>query len=153
MCSSDLPQVVVPALAWRARGLATRRDPEGDAAATELLSICRRLPGRVVDAWAVDAAIALSALARSAGFDELAEIKVSTPWLEATVALARGDYASAAETFMAMGAATCEAEARLLGAREGLDVDLAAAIEFFRTVDATAYLREAEDLFARSRSA
>jgi hypothetical protein len=52
-----------------------------------------------------------------------------------------------------MGAVASEAEARLLGGREGMDVNLAAAIEFFRTVDATAYLREAESLLAKSRSA
>ncbi len=147
-------QAVVPALAWHARGLATRGHPEGDAVATELLSICRGIPLRVVDHWVTDAAVALSALGRSADFDGLVEIlRVPTPWLNAGIALARGDYGGAAATFASIGAVASEAEARLLGARAGLYVDLAGAIEFFRTVDASAYLREAESLLATSRSA
>jgi hypothetical protein len=46
-----------------------------------------------------------------------------------------------------------EAEARLLAAKDGLDADLPAAIGFFRRVEASAYLAEAEGLLATTRSA
>jgi hypothetical protein len=78
---------------------------------------------------------------------------VPTPWFDAGVALAHGDYSAAAETFAAMGAVANEAEARLLAARVGLAADLSSAIEFFRRVGARAYAREAEGLLAKSRSA
>jgi len=68
-------------------------------------------------------------------------------------ALAGGDPLRAAAIFAQMGAKPLEAEARLLAAKDGFDADLPAAIEFFREVEATAYLADAEALLAKSRSA
>jgi hypothetical protein len=52
-----------------------------------------------------------------------------------------------------MGARAYEADAQLVAASEGLDVDLSSALEFFREAGASAYLDEAESLMAKSRSA
>jgi hypothetical protein len=76
-----------------------------------------------------------------------------TPWLEAGLALGEGKPAAAAQIFADMGALPFEAEARLLAARAGEDAGLDEAIEFFRRVGATTFLRDAEALVAKSRSA
>jgi hypothetical protein len=52
-----------------------------------------------------------------------------------------------------MGARPLEAEAHLLAAKDGLSADLPAATEFFREVGAVRWLREAEPLLARTRTA
>src|SRR5918994_1445469 len=49
--------------------------------------------------------------------------------------------------------AALEPEARLLAAKDGLSADLPAATDFFREVGAVRWLREAEPLLARTRSA
>lgn len=76
-----------------------------------------------------------------------------TPWRDAGLALGRGDPLGAAEIFRGIGARPLEAEAQLLAAKDGVDADLAAAIEFFQEVVASADLAAAESLLARSRSA
>jgi class 3 adenylate cyclase len=148
------PQSTVPSLAWRARQLLSSDRAGSEAAADELLSVCRTISGEIAHIWLADAAVALTALGREADFDELVErFRVPTPWRDGGIALARGEYARAAEIFAAMGAIPNEAEAALLGARAGVDADLSKAMEFFRDVGASAYLAEAESLLAKSRSA
>ncbi len=148
------PQVIVPALAWCAVQLQTIGAQDVRSLATELLRILHAMPPSVASSWLADVAIVLSGLGWHDEFGELARhFRVPTPWRDGSVALAAGDYAGAAEVFAAMGASTQEAEARLRGARAGVDADLAKAIAFFRQVGASARLAEAESLLATSRSA
>jgi hypothetical protein len=81
-----------------------------------------------------------------------------TSWIEAATAFVRGDPAQAAEIYGHNASLPDEAFARLRAAKsliargrraEG-DAELQRALGFFRSVDATAYLREGEALLARS---
>jgi class 3 adenylate cyclase/tetratricopeptide (TPR) repeat protein len=77
-----------------------------------------------------------------------------TPWLDAATAVANGELAVAAEVFERMGSKPNEARARLEAARQLLAEDRGAevrehcrrALSFYRSVGATRYLREAEEL-------
>jgi hypothetical protein len=96
----------------------------------------------------------LGALARTADLDAVADtVPTRTPWRKGGLALGRGDPVTASRIFGRIGARPFEAEARLLAGRDGRDGDLPGAIEFFREVGATGYLREAEAVSATSRSA
>jgi hypothetical protein len=79
---------------------------------------------------------------------------VRTPWLQAGLAGAAGDFASAADVYERIGARPDEAYARLKAAGTLLaqgrggeaSVQLERALAFFRAVGATAYEREAQGL-------
>jgi tetratricopeptide (TPR) repeat protein len=79
-----------------------------------------------------------------------------TPWLEAAERVAAGDWVGAAEVYERIESPTDLAVARfraaeqLVGAgrRSEADAQLAGALQFFRSVGATRYLREAESLRA-----
>jgi len=64
-----------------------------------------------------------------------------TPWLEAVEAAAAGDWLRAAEVYRAIGTVTDEAFALL---QAGGDTQLSAALDFYRSVGAKRYVREAE---------
>jgi class 3 adenylate cyclase/tetratricopeptide (TPR) repeat protein len=147
-------QLITPSLALQVRLLAAGRRPETESVAVELLELCRRLPADLASDWFPEAAPAFVAVGRPADLELIAATAPTpTPWLDAGLALGRGDPAAAAEIFAEMGALPFEAEARLLAARMGIDARLDDAIAFFRRVGATAYLAEAERLLATSRSA
>ena len=79
-----------------------------------------------------------------------------SPWTEAARAYLDRDFAGAAEILARVGAKPDEAEARLRaaerlaaeGRRAEADEELARAIDFYRSVGATRYVREAEALRA-----
>jgi hypothetical protein len=81
-----------------------------------------------------------------------------TPWTETVRAYARGDFAAAAEILHRTGSRPEEAEARLRaaeqlvaeGRRAQADEQLQQALEFYRSVGATHYVRECEALLAAS---
>jgi class 3 adenylate cyclase/tetratricopeptide (TPR) repeat protein len=147
-------QLMTPSLALQARLLAAGRRPETESVAVELLELCRRLPADLASDWFPEAAPAFVAVGRPADLELIAAtVPTPTPWLDAGLALGRGDPAAAAEIFAEMGALPFEAEARLLAARMGIDARLDDAITFFRRVGATAYLAEAERRLATTRSA
>ena len=83
---------------------------------------------------------------------------MKTRWLEAARAYAAGVFEEAAGIHAEMGAVVEEAYARLRAAeayvragRPGeADAQLQRALAFYRSVGATAYIREAESLFAAS---
>jgi hypothetical protein len=77
-------------------------------------------------------------LVRAAG-----EMTVRTPWLEAGAAAASGDFTGAAAVFDRIGAQPDAAYARLCAGEE-----VERALDYFRSVRATAYIREAEALLA-----
>jgi DNA-binding SARP family transcriptional activator/class 3 adenylate cyclase len=101
--------------------------------------------------------IVLHALGRQ---DELARVtaqaRIRTPWLEASLASAAGDFARAADVYESIGNRPDEAYARLKageqlagqGRRADAEGQLERALAFFRSVSATAYMREAEALLA-----
>jgi class 3 adenylate cyclase/tetratricopeptide (TPR) repeat protein len=147
------PQVVIPSLAIQAKLLSSCGRPEAERVAVELRDACLRTPIDVASDWFAEAGLALAGIGRPADVDVIAQtLPTPTPWLDAGLALGHGDPAAAAEIFAGMGALPWEAEARLLAARAGMD-DLDEAVAFFRSVGATAFLREAEALVAKSRSA
>jgi class 3 adenylate cyclase len=89
--------------------------------------------------------------------DALAD-HLQTPWIETVRAYAHGDFAAAAELLHRIGAKPEEAEARLRaaeqlvaeGRRAEADEQLQQALEFYRSVGATHYVRECEALLAAS---
>jgi class 3 adenylate cyclase len=100
---------------------------------------------------------ALSALGRR---DELLKAlpDIDLPWVHAARSYASGDVRRAADICATMGAATEAARDRLFLAHalveqnrpKEADVELQRALAFYRSVDATHYLRECEGLLANS---
>jgi tetratricopeptide (TPR) repeat protein len=88
----------------------------------------------------------------------LAKVEQMSPWRRATAAALSGDGRAAAEIYRKMGAGPEEARARLQAAgqlvREGrraeADAELERALTFWRSVGATAYVREGEALLAEA---
>jgi hypothetical protein len=70
-----------------------------------------------------------------------------SPWLRATLAAASSDFRSTADIFGDMGIKSYEAFFRL---QTGAEEDVRAALEFYRGVGATRYVREGESLLAAS---
>ena len=64
-----------------------------------------------------------------------------TPWLEAAEAVAAGDWAGAADIYERCGSPVSTALARL---HSGRDADVRAALDYFRSVRAPFYERQAE---------
>ncbi|MGH3080064.1 MAG: ATP-binding protein [Gaiellaceae bacterium] len=147
-------QLVVPALGFRIRVLWELGRDGVDDLVRELVDVCRRSPLNIANDGFPDVAIALGRLGRTSELEAVAEtMPTATPWRDGAIALGTGDPLAAAAIFAEMGARSLEAEARLLAAKDGLDADLAVAIEFFREAGASRYLAEAEALLATSRSA
>jgi DNA-binding SARP family transcriptional activator/tetratricopeptide (TPR) repeat protein len=94
--------------------------------------------------WIAPLAVVLHELGRG---DKLVqagnEMTVRTPWLDAGVAAASGDFKGAAAAFDRIGAQPDAAYARL---RAGEEIER--ALDYFRSVGAAAYIREAEALLA-----
>jgi tetratricopeptide (TPR) repeat protein len=102
--------------------------------------------------WLMVELHALAWVARQLGrSDELlalvANEALQTPWLVAARAIAAGDDACAAEIYGEMGHLSLEAFARLQSGREP---EVRQALEFYRRVGATRYIREGEALLAAS---
>ncbi len=72
------------------------------------------------------------------------------PWAVAGATYARGGYVAAAEQCAAIGAVAQEAYSRLAAARAGDLAQLEPALEFYRSVGATWYLRQGESLISAS---
>jgi len=88
----------------------------------------------------------------------VAAVKASSSWLQAAAAIATGDFERAAELYAEIGSLPDEALARLRAAERLLtagrraegSAQLQQALDFYRQVQASAYLREAEALLAAS---
>jgi class 3 adenylate cyclase/tetratricopeptide (TPR) repeat protein len=152
------PQILFPALACRARVLLeTGSAAEADSTVGDLLQRWQANPITFADTWLAYALPTIIALERG---DELAEISksasVKTRWLEAALALTDGDPREAAHIFARIGSLPDEAYARLraaevlaaTGRRGEADQELGPALDFFRAVGATRYVREGETLLA-----
>jgi class 3 adenylate cyclase/tetratricopeptide (TPR) repeat protein len=151
------PQMLNPALAFAAAvAVRTGESKAAEALANELLARLAGHEGALLGAdWPLDLAIVLAALGRGNELADLAaESRMSTPWLEAATALATGDPQRAADLYGEIGSLPDEAFARLRAARHLLNAgrqaegrtQLHRALTFYRDVDASGYLREAEPL-------
>jgi tetratricopeptide (TPR) repeat protein len=141
-------------LAFVARVFVTAgRQVEADALLAELfrdhLAYCpsqwlRELPHLLVE------------LGRGGDYVAAAAGRPSSPWLEAGIAVAKGEFVEAAESYERIGARATEAWTRLLaaeafvaqGRRREADEQLARALAFYRAARATPFVRRGETLLA-----
>jgi len=148
------PQSLHPALAGGARIYANAgRIEEARALAAELVATFRD----AADWFLVEAAWVAEELGYAEELRRLfEEVPNRTAWGRAGLALLDGNYEAAAEAFAETGDMESEAAARLRageklfaeGRRAEADEQLVKALAFFRSVDATRYIREAEALLS-----
>ena len=151
------PQIVAPVVAWNARLLGS--GPEAEALFDEFMDLWLSAASVLGAATGIpDGAVAAFALGRQQQFIDAAESIGGGPWLQAGIAYASGELSRAAEIFDEIGARPEEAHARLAaasqlveaGQRSRAQSELQQALAFWRSVDATAYVREGEALLAAS---
>jgi class 3 adenylate cyclase/tetratricopeptide (TPR) repeat protein len=158
------PQVMWPALAFGARAFVANDRSRAETLASELLSAWEEhglgIGGDF--AWLSDLAVALAALGGESELGMLVERSmVKTPWRTAAAAYVSGDFQAAAAEYSAIGALPEEADARLraaeilvgAGRRAEAEAELEHSFAFWRSVGATAYVREGEALLAAGASA
>jgi class 3 adenylate cyclase/tetratricopeptide (TPR) repeat protein len=142
------PQVLFPALAYHAGALVSAGRPDQAAqAADELLRLWRKRKARFpASDWVAPLAGVLAAVGRSGELVEAARATdVRTRWLDAAGAVAAGDFTTAADIYAEIGSLPDEALARL---RVGSVPQVRRALEFYRLVGATRYIRQCEALLA-----
>jgi class 3 adenylate cyclase len=154
------PQVLFPVLAFQSKiMLATGRRSDAVSLAEELLALLGASRTSFVSDWSAALAIVLTALGRSSDMEGVVEnATISTRWLDAARAYAAGAFAEAADVYAEIGAVPDEAYARVraaealvdAGRRVDADAQLQRALAFYRSVGATAYIREGERLLAAS---
>jgi hypothetical protein len=151
------PQALHPALcrsAWTL--IQAREEAEAAARADEMLALAQANLDETSISWH-ELAFALAALGRGYELVELAERdRRPSKWREAAREFARGELVAAADSFREIGTLPSEAYARLLAAerlvnehrRPEADAQLGRALAFYRSVRATRYLREGENILA-----
>jgi tetratricopeptide (TPR) repeat protein len=141
-------QVVVPVLAEAAQvHLVTGDDAQALALFDEVLARIRELPRL---GFAVYPFHTLAWLARSFGRESELETLLSkeravSRWIPVSQAVLAGDFHRAADLLAEIGAPTWEAFYRL---QSGTEDDVRAALDFYRGVGATRYVREGEAMMA-----
>jgi thioredoxin-like negative regulator of GroEL len=159
--SIGLQYQLYDALACRARTLlaAGRADEAGDAANELLHGWSPQRNWTAAAGASIDLAPTLAALDRGAEFEAAMDrYETMSKWVDAGLALARGDLAGPVELYAETGSKPEEAEARLrlaaslvtAGRRHEADGELSKALAFFRTVGASARIHEAEAVLAAS---
>jgi class 3 adenylate cyclase len=137
-----------PALAFRGRALVVAgREDEAKARINEFLAGLAR--GPIEPEVGIDLPIVLDRFRYGLG---VLGSGVPSQWLEATKRFVDGEPQRAAQLYALIGSCPDEAQARLEAARQLLNsgrradakAELASACNFFRKVEASAYLREAE---------
>ena len=144
------PQALDPVLVLAAE-VAYR---SGDEAAAHGLLEEFRSTERIVGTQVVPGALLFHDLGHQSVIAEWVQADVQTPWTKAALAIAEGDLTRAAEILEPTGARTFVVAVRLRAAQkaasEGRRAEaaeqLAPALAFYREVEATAYVREAEAL-------
>ena len=150
-------QRVAPLLSWNARLLGAEAD--GVASFEEFIELwlrTRSVQGSPTSA--PDAAVAARNLGRGHEFVAAARTVGVSPWVDGAVAFASAELARAAEILHEIGARPDEADARFaaatelvgLGRRAEAEPELRKALDFWRSVGATEYIREGETLLAAS---
>ena len=151
------PQTLLPALSFAAFALlASGRHEEAAVVADELVDL-EPLGGVAGNNAYADLPWVIRALDRTEDLlAALERTRVRTPWIDAVARIAGDDFVGAADIYADMGARPYEAFVRLRAAeqlaRDGrrveADEQLARALAFWRSVDATRYIREGEALLA-----
>jgi tetratricopeptide (TPR) repeat protein len=155
------PQTLFPALAFNARMLLVAKDPEGAAEnATMLLDAWAEVGVTSAAFWLADLAVVLAELNRGPDLERAckAYVQIPTRWLDAALAVVQGRDLEAARTYAAIGSLPDEAEARLRAAealtqaarQTEAEAELAPALAFYRSVHASRWLAEAEQLLVGS---
>ena len=155
------PQILWPALALAAHTVVPMDARRADALVTEVFSEWRGkdfTSSGSESEWLADFVPVIAILGRQAEFLEAAAQARPNPWLEAAAAYVSGDFVGAAERYAAIQALPYEAYARLRGAEKLVrvgrqaeaDPELQRALAFWRSVGATAYVREGEALLAEA---
>jgi len=148
------PQNLYPALAFAARtSLMTDGDDEAAACVNELLGLLRAQPS-FPSFWSIDLAIVLVELGRGDELELATERAPATRWLDAAVAYVGQEHERAADLCAEIGALPEEAHVRLEAARAAYadgrraqaEAHLDRALEFYRRVGATPYVRRAEEI-------
>jgi tetratricopeptide (TPR) repeat protein len=153
------PQRMMPALLGSARGLAwLGRIDEAQALVFEAMELARANP--TIAHYLGQAGDVLRKLDVAAAALEIIALAPDSPWKDAALAEASGEYARAAEIYRSMPAPTLEAEVRF-GAGEALLEDgrvdeglaeLEKALAFYRPVRATFFVERGEALLAGAQS-
>ncbi len=149
-----------PALALHARtSLAAGARTAAVEAVDELLERFIAEGSQQLSGTLPDLAIAAVELGRADSFlHAVATLKKQTPWIDAARAFAEGDFSAAAATYAQIGSRPDAAYASLRAARalveQGRHAEgeklLQEALDFYRSVGATRYIREGEALLAAS---
>ena len=153
------PQMLHPALAFRAFALLTTGDRAGAAAVADELAAAWARSGVRPQQEAVDGAWVFAALDRTEEFtDALDRAWAQTPWHDAARRIAAGDPAGAAEVYASMGSVPDEAYSRLraaagfvqAGRRTDADAQLQRLLPILTDLGATAWIAQAEPLLTAS---
>jgi tetratricopeptide (TPR) repeat protein len=154
------PQVLFPSLALHARILlAAGRRSEAVRFVDELLELVESSRSGFISYWAMPLAFVLTDLGRNGDLERvIRHARLRTGWGEAADAYGKGALVESADVLAEMGAVSVEAFVRLraadafvqAGRRAEADAQLQQALAFYRSVGATAYIQEAEGLFAAS---
>jgi ATP/maltotriose-dependent transcriptional regulator MalT len=151
------PQALFPALLFSIQVLIMAGEPERARALAREFVTRRQEMGRPMPFLApVESADALAAVLPTEEVIELVSKSQWTPWGDAALAFLEGDFERALELYTEMEAAPDVALVHLRaaeqlvghGRRAEADLHLQAALEFYRSVRATARIREAEALLA-----
>ena len=152
------PQVLFAALAGSAYVLAlVGRADEAQPILSELFGTSAFVLG-TLDDLSAECVLAAEILGRRDEARRWLSNRHESPWYVAVRELADQEFVAAAESLDSMGAARLTAPARLRAAQElartgrraEADEQLRPALSFFRSVDATRFIREAEALRAAS---
>jgi class 3 adenylate cyclase/tetratricopeptide (TPR) repeat protein len=151
------PQALLPALAERAR-VQFLMDHTDEAVGTidEILATIDPVPIMDWTWWIVPAAIVLTEVGRGQEILALGGYRLPSRWIQAARCWALGDLTGAADLFQQIGSAEDEAYARVkkaerlvaAGRRAEAEPFLSRALELYRGMGATAFIREAELLLA-----
>jgi class 3 adenylate cyclase/tetratricopeptide (TPR) repeat protein len=155
------PQLLWAALVFGARAVHTTDPRRADDLVAEFFVDweAQGWPRSGESDWGPDLAVVLPLVNREGRFLEgTTKMTMLSPWLDAAIAFVSGDPRGAADVYAAIGARPEEAYARLRaadnlvqeGRRAEADAQLEAALAFWRSVGATAYVREGEALLAES---
>lgn len=151
------PQALLPTLAERGRVLfQLGRTEEAVASIQEILDSMDPEPAMDWGWWIVAATIVFSHVGRADEIMDLGGQDLPSRWIQAARLWASGDLGGAAELFEEIGSAgdqayAClEQAARLVAAGRPAEAEpfLSRALELYRTMGASAFIREAEQLLA-----
>jgi class 3 adenylate cyclase/tetratricopeptide (TPR) repeat protein len=156
--AADDVQNLFPALAVGAHiAVSSGHGKQGAVLVDELLTHWDDA-GRVLPSWwLLDLVVAFKSLGRDRELDLIrSRVAVATLWFDAAASAADGAWSRAAGLFAEIGSAPDEAFARLRAAEElavaarstEAEPELAAALAFYRSVRATAYIERAEAALA-----